>query len=300
MEIFFILWEKINTSSSIAQYLFMIFFAYNIFACFWLVCFLTALAEISFAGAFATWYWTSNKNDVSSFTLLKAISITLKYHSGTAALGSLTFVFSVIWSIISLLDVKAIGYSQRICKTGCARSEIFLQESNRDGYIMCAIYGDGLWFGAAKVDNLILRNLLRYITLDAVTFIVFGITEALLGVAATGICHVYMDTNIDISEISPVGVVMGVNAYLVAREFFAVYSVAVDTLHLCSRTYFYYQGKFVFKSYCWFLLKKFIEIPVDDLQRNGGSEERPNYISERLIEILAHKNAEAAGADEAH
>merc|ERR1711862_467112 len=62
---------------------------YNLFGLLWMLFFFSAMGEMVLAGAFASWYWTFNKNDTPSLPLLSSIGRVLRYHLGTLAFGSL-------------------------------------------------------------------------------------------------------------------------------------------------------------------------------------------------------------------
>jgi len=52
--------------------------AFNIFAIFWGLFFVSALGQMVLAGTFATWYWTFNKSDVPFFTVTASIGRTFR------------------------------------------------------------------------------------------------------------------------------------------------------------------------------------------------------------------------------
>ncbi|XP_023316822.1 choline transporter-like protein 2, partial [Trichogramma pretiosum] len=54
----------------------------------WLCCTLVASFNVTVAGAYATWYWTTDKRQVPYFTVGRFIWIALRYHLGSAAIGS--------------------------------------------------------------------------------------------------------------------------------------------------------------------------------------------------------------------
>lgn len=232
IEIFIKLRKKSDPTSSFNEFFLNVYYACNFVACIWTLRFLGAVTEMTFGGAVATWYWTSNKMNVPSFTALKALSTTLKYHAGTAAFGSLVSIFMVFWNVISLVTSfgQIIGCGALSYQKGFTRCQRFLQECNRDAYIMCAIYGKGLYMSADKADQLIIRNMLRYITLDAVTFIVFGLIKFLLAAASLIVYNV-----VDEHTGMQVDVAFILIVYLISDEFLSVYSIAVDTLVLCFR-----------------------------------------------------------------
>ena len=51
---------------------------YNLFGLFWGLCFVAALGEMVLAGAFSSWYWVLDKNDIPSFPVLYSFGRTLR------------------------------------------------------------------------------------------------------------------------------------------------------------------------------------------------------------------------------
>lgn len=99
---------------------------------------------------------------------------------------------------------------------------------------MCALHGKGLCASAIDAYKLIIRNVLRYIATDMVTNIVFMFAKLILTCVAGVLCWVYFDNHYKTVPVYAVGILI-VGVYLIASEFFNVYSIAVDTLMLCAR-----------------------------------------------------------------
>lgn len=81
---------------------------YNLFACFWMSCFVGALSDITLAGAFASYYWAFRKpTDVPAFPVLGAAGRALRYHLGSLAFGSLILaIVKIIRVILEFLYQK--------------------------------------------------------------------------------------------------------------------------------------------------------------------------------------------------
>lgn len=84
-------------------------------------------------------------------------------------------------------------------------------------------------------------------------------------------------------------IIVCIAAYFISSLFFGVYSMAVDTLFLCA-------CKFLYRSLAVNRPRKNAEkyftlvIPVEDLETNDGSPERPFFMSKNLMKILKKKN----------
>uniref|UniRef100_A0A8C1VJ81 Choline transporter-like protein n=1 Tax=Cyprinus carpio TaxID=7962 RepID=A0A8C1VJ81_CYPCA len=256
---------------------------YNVFLFFWCANFVTALGQMTLAGAFASYYWAPNKTkDMPAFPLCASLGRSLRYHTGSLAFGSLILaIVQIIRVLLEYIDHKLKGAQNKFAKflLCCLKCcfwclEKFIKFLNRNAYIMVAIYGKNFCRSACDAFFLLMRNVIRVVVLDKVTdFILFlgkllivglvgifaffffsGHTDAFKGAAPS--LHYYW---------VPILTVL-VGSYFIAHGFFSVYAMCVDTLFLC---------------FC------------EDLERNDGSASRPYYMTTELRDILM-KDADAA------
>uniref|UniRef100_A0A9J7Y7E3 Choline transporter-like protein n=1 Tax=Cyprinus carpio carpio TaxID=630221 RepID=A0A9J7Y7E3_CYPCA len=253
---------------------------YNVFLFFWCANFVTALGQMTLAGAFASYYWAPNKTkDMPAFPLCASLGRSLRYHTGSLAFGSLILaIVQIIRVLLEYIDHKLKGAQNKFAKflLCCMKCcfwclEKFIKFLNRNAYIMVAIYGKNFCRSACDAFFLLMRNVIRVVVLDKVTdFILFlgkllivglvgifaffffsGHTDAFKGTAPS--LHYYW---------VPILTVL-VGSYFIAHGFFSVYAMCVDTLFLCF---------------------------LEDLERNDGSPERPYLMSEKLLNVLKKKN----------
>uniref|UniRef100_A0A671R806 Choline transporter-like protein n=1 Tax=Sinocyclocheilus anshuiensis TaxID=1608454 RepID=A0A671R806_9TELE len=250
----------------------ILFQFYNLFLFFWCANFVTALGQVTLAGAFASYYWAFKKpDDIPAFPVFNSLGRALRYHTGSLAFGSLILaIVQVIRVILEYLDQKLKGAQNKCAKflLSCLKCcfwclEKFIKFLNRNAYIMVAIYGKNFCTSAKDAFFLLMRNIIRVAVLDKVTdFLLF--LGKLLIVGIVGICSFFFFTGkIKIVEdaapslnyywVPILTVVFG--AYLIAHGFFSVYAMCVDTLFLC---------------FC------------EDLERNDGSSEKPFFMSPEL------------------
>ncbi|XP_058129739.1 choline transporter-like 2 isoform X2 [Anopheles ziemanni] len=248
--------------------------ALNVLGFFWGICFVSAFSEMVLAFTFATWYWTKPKARVPFFVMTRGIMLTLFYHLGTLAFGSLIIaICKIIRACLEYVDHKLKGYDNGVTRAilCCCRCffwclENFLKFLNQNAYIMCAIYGKNFCSSAKDAFSLLTRNVLRVIALDKVMGFLFFLSKLVLSCGMASVTYVLFEsdilpTTLNFSFVPAVLVFIG--TFIIASIFFSVYSVAVDTLFLCF---------------------------LEDSERNDGSPERPFYMSKGLLKILGKKN----------
>ncbi|CAN9505957.1 unnamed protein product [Ophioblennius macclurei] len=253
---------------------------YNVFLFFWCANFVTALGQMTLAGAFASYYWAFVKpDDMPTYPIFSSLGRSLRYHTGTLAFGSLILsIIQIIRVLLEYLDHKLKGAKNKctkflLCCLKCCFwcLEKFVKFLNRNAYIMTAIYGKNFCTSARDAFFLLMRNMIRVAVLDKVTdFLLFLgklLIVGLVGVFSffffSGKVKAFEDTapNLHYYWVPILTVVIG--SYLIAHGFFSVYSMCVDTLFLCF---------------------------LEDLERNDGSAERPYLMPESLRKVLKKKN----------
>uniref|UniRef100_A0A8D0DC12 Choline transporter-like protein n=1 Tax=Sander lucioperca TaxID=283035 RepID=A0A8D0DC12_SANLU len=250
---------------------------YNVFLFFWCANFVTALGQMTLAGAFASYYWAFVKpDDMPAFPVFSSLGRSLRcvYHTGTLAFGSLILsIVQIIRVLLEYLDHKLQGAQNKctkflLCCMKCCFwcLEKFVKFINRNAYIIVAIYGKNFCTSAREGFFLLMRNMVRVAVLDKVTdFLLFLGKLLIVGLSllpnqSVLIHNVYMYFWLSCPHQTVV-----VLSYFIAHGFFSVYAMCVDTLFLC---------------FC------------EDLERNDGSAERPYYMSSTLHEILWKNAAE--------
>ncbi|XP_068593109.1 choline transporter-like protein 2 isoform X2 [Cebidichthys violaceus] len=253
---------------------------YNVFLFFWCANFVTALGQMTLAGAFASYYWAVNKpDDMPAFPVFSALGRSLRYHTGSLAFGSLILsIIQIIRVFLEYLDHKLKGAHNKftrflLCCLKCCFwcLEKCIKFLNRNAYIMVAIYGKNFCTSARDAFLLLMRNMIRVAVLDKVTdFLLFLgklLIVGLVGIFAffffSGRVKAFENTapHLHYYWVPILTVVVG--SYLIAHGFFSVYAMCVDTLFLCF---------------------------LEDLERNDGSAERPYLMPESLRKVLNKKN----------
>ncbi|MGH0148886.1 UNVERIFIED_CONTAM: hypothetical protein FKN15_049133 [Acipenser sinensis] len=255
---------------------------YNVLGFLWCMNFVLALGQCTMAGAFASYYWAFNKpGDLPYFPVASSFLRTLRYHVGSLAFGSLILtIVQFIRIILEYLDHKF-----KAAQNPCTRFimcclkccfwclEKFIKFLNRNAYIMIAVYGKNFCTSAKNAFCLLMRNIVRVVVLDKVTdlLLLFGKLMVVGGVGVLAFFffsgriempgETFSASSLNYYWVPIITVVVG--SYMIAKGFFSVYSMCVDTLFLCF---------------------------LEDLERNDGSPEKPYYMPKSLMKILSKKN----------
>ncbi|XP_047427016.1 choline transporter-like protein 2 isoform X2 [Mugil cephalus] len=261
---------------------------YNVFLFFWCANFVTALGQMTLAGAFASYYWALVKpNDMPSAPVFASLGRSLRYHTGSLAFGSLILsIIQIIRVLLEYVDHKLKGAQSKpakflLCCLKCCFwcLEKFIKFLNRNAYIMVAIYGKSFCTSAKDAFMLLMRNMIRVAVLDKVTdFLLFLgklLIVGLVGIFAffffSGRVKAFENTAPHLHYYWVPILTLVIGTYLIAHGFFSVYAMCVDTLFLC---------------FC------------EDLERNDGSAARPFYMSSTLREILWKNKDEDASTQQ--
>ncbi|KAE9552690.1 hypothetical protein FO519_004096 [Halicephalobus sp. NKZ332] len=253
---------------------------YNLFACFWMTCFVSGLSDVTLAGAFGSYYWAFRKpKDVPSFPVLRSLGRALRYHLGSLAFGSLILsIVKFIRAILEFLYQKLHASQNKVAKTIFMILKCFffcletvLRALTTNAYIMIAIYGTNFFSSARDSFSLITRNIIRTVVLNrVVTFLMFvGKATITLGMGLVSFYWFSGRWVIDgFPQVTlyyyfvPVIVII-IGTYCICDLFFEVFEMGVDTIFLCF---------------------------LEDSETNDGTEAKPFYMSEELKKIYNKEN----------
>ena len=260
---------------------------YNLFMFFWFQAFVIGFNQMVLAGCFAIWFWSKSKKCCIGCTSIKD---TLVYHLGSIAFGSLIIsIVEFIRAIIQFVEnrLKAstnnnkaanccITFCFCCCKCCFWCLEKFLKFLSRNAYIMVAIYGRNFCSSARDALSLLASNPLRALVIDRVTDFILFLGKVLI-TAGIGVLafyffakKLYISPNYtkyfapDLHYYWVPLIVVIIATYMIAKIFFTVFEIAVDTIFLCA---------------------------LKDLEINDGSAEKPYLMSKELKKILSIKNS---------
>lgn len=115
---------------------------YNILVLLWVIEFIIGCQHMIIAGSVATWFFTRNKDNVSS-PISTSVGYLFNYHLGSVALGSFIItIFQIINAILNYIDetlkdskneIAQALYKAFKCLFNCLQQ--FLQYLTRNAYI---------------------------------------------------------------------------------------------------------------------------------------------------------------------
>jgi len=214
---------------------------YQVFVFFWVVAFLSAVFQLTVAGAVATWYFSRDINGYRAnmgSPAFRSFRRALTFSFGSLAFGSL--LLAVVQFINFVLNqTKRANRTNKIivfiisciqCLLSCVQRVIKFVD--RFAYIYIAMHGDSFCTSARNCFNLVSRNLFSAVVVDYLgEFVLF--VGKLLGTALSTVFLVFVNQMLH-RPISPVSVTLtAFISYRIFAIFADILSVGVDTIFVC-------------------------------------------------------------------
>uniref|UniRef100_A0A673HE97 Choline transporter-like protein n=1 Tax=Sinocyclocheilus rhinocerous TaxID=307959 RepID=A0A673HE97_9TELE len=231
----------------------ILFQFYNLFLFFWCANFVTALGQVTLAGAFASYYWAFKKpDDIPAFPVFNSLGRALRYHTGSLAFGSLILaIVQVIRVILEYVDQKLKGAQNK-----CAK---FLLSC-----LKCCF-----WLKKKKCNTLLFWSAVTGYCIDRLQPF-----QCLIFVAVCYSVASFSTSVLHFSQSLHVGNVIS-QCFNKSNSLF----VEISSLFLLSRHCYYC-------CHLYFLA----HVSLEDLERNDGTADRPYFMPERLLSILKKSN----------
>jgi len=216
---------------------------YLLFCLLWTAAFVSAIGEIIIAMCVSKWYFTRDKKQIGSSTLFSSIKQSMRYHIGTAALGSFVIasVQLIRWMIAKAqkkareLDNK-VGQTLLCCCQCCLWCfEKVLKFLNKNAYIQTAIFGTPFCRSAREAFSLIIRNAGKVASITYVSSLILFVGKIFVSSVTTGSAYMYMDYELGASLYSPAGpcVIIFVMSYFIGNMFLDVFDMSTSTVLQC-------------------------------------------------------------------
>lgn len=213
---------------------------YNVLVLLWVIEFIIGCQHMIIAGSVATWFFTRNKENMSS-PITTSIGYLFNYHLGSVAFGSFIItVFEIIRAILNYIDetlkesqneVAQSLYKAFKCLFSCLQQ--FLQYLTRNAYIEIAIYGDNFCTSGQQAFKMITTNVLRVAAINSVGDFVLFLGKVLVVTSTVLLGFRVLENKPGILHLWVPLTVIGVFSYFVAHCFISVYEMVIDTIFMC-------------------------------------------------------------------
>jgi choline transporter-like protein 2/4/5 len=216
---------------------------YLLFAFFWTTSFIGAMGQLIIAMCAARWYFTRDKSKITSGTVWSSMCIVLRYHTGTAAFGSLIIaIILLIRAIVMYFQKKAEQMNKTLagilfcccqCCLWCFQK--CMEFINKNAYIYTSMFGTPFCKSAREGFGLIVRNAARVGTLSYVSVLVVFVGRLFISSATAAASWVIMQHYIGKELYSLAGptVLILIIAYHVSDMFMQVFNMTASTILHC-------------------------------------------------------------------
>jgi hypothetical protein len=167
----------------------------------------------------------------------------MRYHIGTAALGSLVIAsVQVIRWMIAKAQKKAreldnkVGQTLLCCCQCCMWCfEKILKFLNKNAYIQTAIFGTPFCRSAREAFSLIVRNAGKVASITYVSTLILFVGKIFVSALTTGGAYMYMEYELGSSLYSPAGpcVIIFVMSYFIGNMFLDIFDMSTSTVLQC-------------------------------------------------------------------
>lgn len=226
--------------------------AFHLLGCYWATQFLKAFSSTVIAGSVASYYWARGEALQGALFLpvFSSMKRLLRYNFGSVAIGSL--IVSVIGSTQPILkslrqrlkvaDVRPENWFGKVAyytsQYTLASIGWTIRHVNRNAYILIAITGETFFNASAIATDLIRNNILRIGKVNVIGDVILFLGKLSVSLASALFAFLMLDThryksshNKVSSPLFPV-LVCSALGYVVAKLFFAVVEVSIDTIIL--------------------------------------------------------------------
>ncbi|KNC46573.1 uncharacterized protein AMSG_03008 [Thecamonas trahens ATCC 50062] len=224
---------------------------YFVFGIFWLVAFVLAATEMTFARTFVRWYYApkgkkagsgGKAQGVGSCTVWRSWGTVMWYHLGTVAFGSfiiavVMMIRAVIWFIQRNLEkYKGNDFVDKLLKClGCCFAYVqrFLEFINRNAYIVTAMIGIGFCGACKRAYHLLTSNAVLLIAVSGVAEFLLFLGKLFITVSVVIVAVLIFRSDDELNYWAIPVILAALIAYAVATAFLSLFSIAISTIFLC-------------------------------------------------------------------
>mmetsp|Transcript_11575 Transcript_11575/g.19636 ORF Transcript_11575/g.19636 Transcript_11575/m.19636 type:complete len:250 (+) Transcript_11575:1-750(+) len=198
--------------------------------------------------AVAMWYFTKDKSTIGSGTVWQSIRLSMRYHLGTAAFGSLIIaIIKTLKFLLKEVEKKVTTLAKRggripmflakaitccifcclECMEKCAK---FL---NKNAYIQTAIFSYPFCTAARKAFFLILRNILLIGAVAIVSEFVLTLLLCLIPIGTTFLAYIVLSLMDDLTSVIGPTLFTFIVSYFTAKKFVETFGMVISTILQC-------------------------------------------------------------------
>jgi hypothetical protein len=215
-------------------------FAFLLFAWVWNTAFVEALGQLLTSHAVLVWYFAPNRKQVSNMQVVQSAAVCARYHTGTAAFGSL--LVALLQYLRLCLDYLRGRLQNRasllarlfLCMLSCLIFcfEKCLQFVCDAAYVQCAMHGTPFCTSAVRGVSLIARNLGRVSTVTAVAVFVVFVGKLSIALSTSLAAYLYFTNYMSNDLNGPImaSLLVGYIAYQTSSLFLNVISATANTI----------------------------------------------------------------------
>ncbi|KAL7307174.1 hypothetical protein TKK_0000898 [Trichogramma kaykai] len=239
----------------------------NGLALVWINCHLFAFFKVSASGAYGTWYWTTNKKDVPKFTALRFIYITLRYHIGPTAFGSLVILICyalqlLIYVFSSSSNDETPGMYEccmTCCRTALYCVKVIVEAVTGMAYIRIGHHGSGFVDAARASFGVFKRNYAKIIILSRITTALCIFIKLMIVILSLLLFWGLLSSqSVELEERLGTLFLLGLCIYIVVNAELRLLQIAIEKMFLCV---------------------------LEDYEMNSGSQ-RSYHMSKKLKELV--------------
>jgi choline transporter-like protein 2/4/5 len=223
---------------------------YLLFCWFWTSEFIMAMGQIVTALSVSIWYFTreDKKSTIGSSTVVTSVWMAFRYHTGTAAFGSLIIaIIKTIRAFISYLQKNADRLAARGGKAAQTLAKIILcalqccmwciekcaKFLNKHAYIQVAIFSYSFCKAARCAFFLILRNILLIGAVSIVSEFVLALILAFIPITTTFIAYCVFSSMEQLNSVFGVTMFTFFLSYFTATKFVETFGMVICTILQC-------------------------------------------------------------------
>jgi hypothetical protein len=203
----------------------------------WVSFFISAVGELTVAGVIAARYFDRDKSSRSccSGDVSQSFWRSLRYHSGSLALGSLLIaVCKIVRALVEYIHQKT--NNSKSCAARCCAHclDSCVRYISRNAYALIAIHGYSFCGAAGRACGLIVRNAARAVTLNWVGDFALLLGRIVVAAAATILALSLIPiAKPDAQFVVVPAVLVFVCAWLAAAAFGGAFEMGIDAMFMC-------------------------------------------------------------------